>query len=390
MKPAIIFAVFRRELLDIVRDRRALWSSVLISVLALPLLMGFVSFFLGRSIERSRSEATTVAVVPALAAPYQSAVQKAGLRLVELANESQVRDAVLKQSASTGLLVSGDQLSFRVLVESTNPGSSRAASKLQTALNEVKAALVLARLQSVGLDATALQPIQVTKESLTTEKTMGGFILGSIAGYLVILSMFSRVLGISISVTVGEKQRGTMESLVASPAPRAALAIGKALTCSGMALFSGLLSVGSLLLTSSTKSLQIEGVPSLVGEIPLDLRGYVLLFTVLVCLSVFAGTLVLSIASAARSSKEAQTYLSPLLMLSFFPALLGGLPGMEISPALSWIPILNASQLMKSIFQGEFLPLPFILTCATNLLYGSVAMAFGIRNFESDKITRRT
>lgn len=387
MKPAIIFAVFRRELLDLLRDRRSLISSILLSLLGIPLLMGFVSFFLQKSIDRSRLAATTVAAAPGLAEAYKQALQKAGLRLVEV---PQVLAAVEQEVAATGLLSDATGLSFEVLVDETSPSSGRAASKTLAALQSVKDSLVLARLRQAGLAPEVLEPIRLRRRSVTSQEKMGGFVLGSIAGYVIILVMFSRVLGVSIDVTVGEKQRGTMESLVSSPAPRASLAMGKALTCISASFLAGLLVTISLFYTFSNKGFQIEGMKNFVGQIPTDPRTLVLLLLVMLCLAVFAGTLMLAIASAARSSKEAQSYLSPLLTLTIFPALLGGLPGMEISPALSWIPVLNASQLMKSIIQGQFLVLPFFLVCGSNLLYSLVAMWFAVRNFESDKITRRT
>ena len=103
-----------------------------------------------------------------------------------------------------------------------------------------------------------------------------------------------------------------------------------------------------------------------------------------------AGALMIAIASFARSFKEAQSYLTPLLLLVILPSLLGGLPGMELSPALSLIPIFNASQLLKAILQGEFTMANFAVTFLANVTYAAICFYFAVRTFRNENIMFRT
>ena len=98
----------------------------------------------------------------------------------------------------------------------------------------------------------------------------------------------------------------------------------------------------------------------------------------------------IAIACFARSFKEAQSYLTPLLLLVILPSLLGGLPGTELSPTLALIPIFNASQLLKAILQGEFTILNFMITLVSNVTYAAICFFFAVRSFKNESIMFRT
>jgi len=129
----------------------------------------------------------------------------------------------------------------------------------------------------------------------------------------------------------------------------------------------------------------------LVGSnVPTDAVTISLVLATLLPVAIMAGALMLAIALLARSFKEAQSYLTPLVMMVIFPALLGGLPGMELTPVISLVPILNSSQLLKLILQGET-PLSLaLLTNAANVVYAALCFAIAARSFNDEKVLYRT
>ena len=96
-----------------------------------------------------------------------------------------------------------------------------------------------------------------------------------------------------------------------------------------------------------------------------------------------AAAVMITISSYAKSFKEGQSYLTPLIMLVVFPAVIGMLPGVDASPALAVLPVFNVSQLIKAISSGEYNPGAFALSFASNFVYAAVAFVIVVWIFKS-------
>jgi sodium transport system permease protein len=103
-----------------------------------------------------------------------------------------------------------------------------------------------------------------------------------------------------------------------------------------------------------------------------------------------AASLMIGIALFAKSFKEAQSYLTPLVMAVVFPLVAGMLPGIQLTPALALVPLFNVCQLIKEIFQGDFNRLSFAITMASNLVYAGIAFLAAVQVFKSEKVLFRT
>ena len=219
---------------------------------------------------------------------------------------------------------------------------------------------------------------------------MGGFMLGSMLGYVVILLMFSGGMYPAIDMAAGEKERKTLEALLASPARRTDLVLGKILACVTATYATALLTTASLFFSLKRGGMAMKGMEKLTGNVPTDPQTISLMLLTLLPVAIMAGALMLAIALMARSFKEAQSYLTPLIMLVIFPSLLGGLPGMELTPVLSLIPIFNSSQLLKSILQGDVPLLSFVITNLSNVAYAALCFLLAVRSFNNEKVLFRT
>jgi sodium transport system permease protein len=110
----------------------------------------------------------------------------------------------------------------------------------------------------------------------------------------------------------------------------------------------------------------------------------------LIPLSIFAASVMFAIALFARSFKEGQSYLTPLALIVVFPALLGGLPGLGLTPVLCLIPIFNASMVIRGILLGDVSMVNFGVTLAANLIYAAVAFTMATRTFERESVLFRS
>jgi len=388
MKLNVILTVFRKEILDLLRDRRTLLSMVVLPIVVFPLLFSVMGKFMGEAGKKAESEATTVAIVAdQIPSGFNSAIARSGLSIVVVQD---VASAVESKKAATGLTVSPDGKLAKVYSEGTRQSSGIAADKLRTALNDYRDAMILEKLKSVQLDASALKPFTVKRENVASERRMGGSMLGSILGYIVILLMFSGGMYPAIDMAAGEKERRTLEALLASPANRTDIVLGKILACVAATYSTALLTTASLFLSLKQGVVDMQGAEKLMGNVPTDPQTMVLMLLTLVPIAVMAGSLMLSIALLARSFKEAQSYLTPLVMLVIFPSLLGGLPGMELTPTLSLIPIFNTSQLLKNILQGDVPVLSFAITNLANIGYAVICFLLAVRSFNNENVLFRT
>jgi sodium transport system permease protein len=234
------------------------------------------------------------------------------------------------------------------------------------------------------------------------ERKMAGALYGTMLGYILVLLMFTGGMYTVLDMTAGEKERKTLEALLASPARREEIVMGKILVAITSVLATAVLTLGSMAYSLKSTSFPAprpgasaadapgENLRQMLGTIPLDASNVGLIALVFIPLAIFAASLMFAISLKARSFREGQTYLTPLVMVVIFPALLGGLPGLKMTPALCLIPIFNASQMIHEILIGEASPINFLVTMAANLVYSVIAFQLATRMFDDEKVLFRS
>jgi sodium transport system permease protein len=383
-----VWTVYRRETLDLLRDRRTLFSMVVLPTVVFPVLFGVIGKFVDSAGKRAGQEATTIAVLrTGLPEPYRQAVVASGLREIAV---DDVSAAIRDKKAAAGIAVSADARVVSIFSDGTRQASGLAADKMRAALTELRERMIQEKLRAANLGPEALRPFDLKRENVAGDRKMGGFVLGSMLGYVVILLMFSGGMYPAVDMTAGEKERKTMEALLATPARRTDIVLGKIVACVSATYATALLTTGSLFLSLRDSSRYFQGAEKLIGNVPVDAQTVALVLATLLPVAVMAGALMIAIAVAARSFKEAQSYLTPLIMLVIFPSLLGGLPGMELNAGTSLIPIFNASQVLKGILQGDVETMPLVLTNLVNVGYAAICFVLAVRTFNNEKVLFRS
>jgi sodium transport system permease protein len=388
MNLPVVGTVYQREVLDLLRDRRTLFSMVVLPTIVFPLLFAVIGKFVDSAGKRASQEATTLAVGKAPPPPsFDRAITGSGLTRVAV---DDVPKAVQEKKAAAGVTFSADGRIVSVYADGTRQASGRAADKLRAALTELRDSTVLERLRAANLGPETLKPFELKRENVADERKMGGFLLGSMLGYVVILLMFSGGMYPAVDMTAGEKERKTLEALLATPAGRTEIVLGKILACVTATYATAILTTASLFYSLRSGSQFFEGAEKFIGSAPVDAKTLGLLLLTLMPVAVMAGALMIAIATAARSFKEAQSYLTPLIMVVIFPSLLGGLPGMELNAMTSLIPIFNASQVLKGILQGDIETMPLVVTNLANVGYAALCFWVAVRTFNDEKVLFRT
>ncbi len=389
MRLDILTAIYRKEMTDLIRDRRTLISMVVVPMLIIPLLMTVATRFVAKVAADAKAEAKKSEIAVRIQTPELRAVlEQSGLQLV---TKDDFKAALEKKEISAAVeeTAGADGRPVVILyVDRSNATSSASGDQVRFLLDEYRDARIHAGLQAQGVPVEVLSPFTIKRENVAGDKKMAGMAWGSMLGYLLLLLMFSGGMYPVIDMTAGEKERKTLEMFLSSPADRGEIVMGKILAAVTAIFLTAMLTLSSLVVT--LKSTGGGEIQKMMGSIPLDGQSLSLIVITLIPLSIFAASTMIAIALFARSFKEGQSYLTPLMMLVIFPALLGGLPGLHLTPVLALVPIFNVSQLLRGILVGDYSTTVFAVTTGANLFYAALAYWIAKRTFENESVLFRT
>ncbi len=391
MRFPIVNAVYRKEMLDLVRDRRTLISMVVVPLVVIPLLLNVSMRLMSRMQENAENEAKSMAVAVKVTTPsLREALEKAQIQMVE---KEDMKDAVLKKTVAAGVEeIAGEPVTVEIFADNSNPTSSAAAARVRQALDELKNEKVRASLRDSNIPESVLTPFVVKRTNIAGARKMAGMAWGSMLGYVLLLLMFTGGMYPVIDMTAGEKERKTMEALLSSPATRREIVLGKNVAAMTAIFITAILTLGSMVysLKGSSLSSKSPELQEMMRTIPLDTHTVTLIAVTLVPLAMFAASLMFALALFARSYKEGQSYLTPLALVVIFPALMGGMSGLQMTPALCLIPIFNASQMIRGILLGDVTMANFAITTVANLAYAAIAFFVATRQFENENVLFRS
>jgi sodium transport system permease protein len=298
---------------------------------------------------------------------------------------------VEKKEAAAGVepAEGADGLEVRIYYDGTWRSSEVAATRVRAALVEFKENSIKLKLTELRLPESIADPFTVTRVNIAPQEKMAGFYWGGVLGYIVVLLMFTGGMYPAIDVTAGEKERRTLEVLLSSPAGRGEVILGKVLATTTAVFVTAALSMASMVASFRMADFG-KDFEKVAGHIPLGAQNVALVLVALAPMAVFAASLMIAIALLAKSFKEAQSYLTPLVMAVVFPLLAGMLPGIQLTPALALVPLFNVCQLIKEIFQGDFSAVDFAITMAANIVYAGAAFYVAVRVFSNEKVLFRT
>ncbi len=193
-------------------------------------------------------------------------------------------------------------------------------------------------------------------------------------------------------MTAGEKEHRTLEMLLSSPASREEIVLSKVLATITATVVTAILTMVSFGVSFYVNPREGKngGLFGGMSELPWDATTLLLIVVSIVPMAVLAAVVIIAIATLAKSFKEAQSYLTPLIILAIFPAMVSFLPGIQLNVGLALIPVINFSQLIKELLLGEWSWLGFSVTLLSNLVYAVVAFAAAVMIFKNERLLLRT
>jgi len=386
--------ILRKELLEIFRDKRTVFSVVISPLLITPLLIALVGNVIrGRSHEE-RVQTYAIGIVGGEKAPSVVGALGNGANLrFEATTESEAESRVRDRSLRAALLLPADaesrfmqhrEVGIRLLVDAGNEMSGNAGERVKAHLNKQSTAVVAQRLWDQGLSQELASPFKVTEKPVAGGGTRSTLLLATLLPYILVLGAIVGSVYAANDLVAGEKERGTLEALLVTPVSRRDMVLGKflAVTCVGL--------VSSLLTLTGIVAPFFLPIPSLAwlaeSDLRLSLVGISAMLLMQIPLAVLGSGLLLTISTWARNQKEAQSYLGPVMLVVSVLAMLSTLLPAEANRALALAPVLNAAMALKQALSGSVDPVFFAAAIAASLVYAIVAMGLAVRLFQDESV----
>lgn len=408
-----ILTVYLKELKDSLRDRRTIISMIVIPTIVMPLLMFGAGSIFTKVIKQAQEEASALVIVGGTDSPGVVAALKAdkGLRVIEsttdykqLISDKRIRVAVEIPPGFEAALRTNEPKTVTVYHYQGELKSGMGASAVERFFRDLREKTVENRLADRGLPATLVKPFEVKRQNVAPPEKVGGNFIGGIIPYVIIILCFTGAMYPAIDLTAGEKERGTMETLLCSPVHRVNIVLGKffmvmtaSLATMGLTMVSTAVSLaagasffGGGAARAAAAQAAAGAARGAASALPsIDPMGIFGVFAMIAPVAVLFAALQLTIALSAKSYKEAQSYISPLIIVVIMPAMMGMLPGMELSVKTALIPILNLSLACKEMLSGvwhwNYLAVIFGSTC----VYAAVALGLCVRMFNREDVMFR-
>jgi sodium transport system permease protein len=392
-----ILIIARKELLSVVRDRGAFLAALLVPLLVMPLAMFGPLLLLGRVAQSTQQGVQKVGVV-GVPEPVLLELKKARLEPVPVSDQllavrdNQVQAALVFQDGTFtlyGRLSRGNASQGALVVD-----------KVEKALGVYKDQLVEQRLAARGIGTEVLEPFRVEIVDASNPQEQAAGILAFLIPYLLVVFILSGGMSVAVDATAGEKEKGTLEALLAAPVPLLPVLLGKGLAVLVMALLTGLSAFMGLLLSgtvvrsyfaSQIESLQRGGTQfQLGGTLLLQPLDYLAVALTVLVFAFFIIALMISLGIYARTYKEAQNYMSPLTLIMLVPLLL--LQFTEFLKLQPWhfaLPLINCPLALNEIIKGAATATQVGITLASTLLYAGLALYLAYRNFQREDVVFR-
>ncbi|GAC1628659.1 MAG: ABC transporter permease [Candidatus Acidiferrum sp.] len=396
--------VYRKELRESLRDRRTLISSVLVPLLLFPVLMGGGTVAAVKLLDKAKQENAKVMILGGEESATLVAELKKleGIEVVEAT--ANWKNQIINKELRAAVEIPGGfeqdlarQKSGVVTIYTYQQDlkSALGAEKVEKYVKEYRDRVVSDRLAAKNLPSSVLVPFEIKQQGVAPPEKAGGAVFGGMMSYMVILMCLTGAMYPAMDLTAGEKERGTMETILSSPISRMHLVMGKFLLVTTASLLSAVLSVTSMGVSFWVlQKINAFGVARNGNStaIPLKIGAGAMLSVLIMAIpiAVFFSAVLFTIALFAKTQKEAQTYLTPITFLVIVPAIAAILPGVELTPKLALVPVLNVSLLCKDLTSGTYHWGYMAMIFASSCVYAAAALFVAVKMFQRESVLFRS
>ena len=394
-----IFTIFRKELKDITRDKRTLMIMLVIPLFVYPAIFVGISKYMTKQSQDAGQKVLRLGIVSngneKNFEQFVSAMPNA--KIISIADTVEGKKMILSDSIDAAYyfpagydtaLAKLEPTDFHYFYTSTN--NEFEVGFINSINDAYQQNLVKNKLAEVHISETILEPAKSVARNLASSREQIGSIVGGILPYFFIIFCMIGCMYPAIDLAAGEKERGSLETLLVSSATRFEIYMGKLLTVALSGFISAMASIVGLIISGQMMSADAGGgedsmqIYSLLSGI-IEPKSILLLLAILLPLNIFFAAVTLMLSIYARTFKEAQSMITPLMIFIVFPSIFGMLPGVKLDYSTALIPILNVSLGSKEIISGNVSIGPLIVTYLALIAYAAIALIVSVRFFNNEK-----
>ncbi|WP_423186615.1 ABC transporter permease [Alishewanella sp. d11] len=400
-----MWQVYLKELTELMRDRKTLIFVILLPIFIFPVIFGIMGLVLSSTTSKAMQEQHKYVIVNGQQAPefaealfYHKNFKKVETELTEPA---ELIAAIRAGEFAVAVVIPADFKDKQAAVEQSqwqliyNQSSqldfmSRYFNEL---LENYTGQLQRQSLSALGVDpvklSAILKPVVVEKVDTAAKRENLGEKFGALIAYILIPLCLLGASYPAIDMGAGEKERGTLETLLICPISRSAIVLGKFLTVLTTGLAGALITVGSFgiwgaVIGSFAGFGVVQEAMGAIATIEL-----LLIFLMIVPTSAIFASLLLAISIYAKTFKEAQNYMSPLTILMFVPLAAAMMPGVELTTKTALIPVMNVALAIKELIKGTADGGMIALIFGATVALAAALIAFCVHWFQQEKVLFR-
>lgn len=398
-----MWLIYKKEILEMLRDKRTLIFSILLPTLIFPVIFFFLGKFTMDKTKEAQEKEISIAFVNVQQMPGLSELfsNEKGFKKIELDTDD-YESAILDKKVDYILEVpTGAELPVNAKSQQTvnlyYKGSSKLNNIMTSRVNKAFDAFNNTQRRELG-DVFNLsnenvkafnKPLEIERKNFASKREKIGEMAGPMIAYILILLAVAGAMYPALEIGVGEKERGTLETLLLTPMPKSNIVLAKFSVIFTTSFLSVAVTLLSYLFWTYifTMGGKMTGLGFLSNVSSFDI---LLVAVLLIPLTSIFASLMLSASIYAKNMKEAQAYMSPIMMLGFMPVIVAFVPGMELNWKTALIPVTNVALAMKDLIKGTVdYGLISMLLISTLLIAGAM-LYFATQFFKKEKVLFRS
>lgn len=378
----IISIIIQKEIKDLLRDKRTLMTMVVIPLLVFPLIFSVMGKIMSNQIKKEQEKVLNIGVIDN---------GNASALLLLFDGRKDIKITKYQDAARFDSLIQSGKLDGAIVIEQgfdSNISSMKTGEvvlryksanwgvkdRLSEVINAYKNNVMGERLAKLGIEKTAVEPVNIRIQDVSTIRQKMGEMIGGLFPYVLIIFSFMGCMYPAIDLFTNEKERGTLETILVTPANRLEILFGKMTVVALTGLFSALLSIVGLSFGLKQFS---QGLPQdVIGTLAtlVEPSNVIMLLLMIIPLMIFFAGILTLVTTYAKSYKEAQSIISPLTIIIILPAVVGLSPGVELNAVTAIIPITNISLATKEIISGTINYSLYAMALGSLLVYAAASV----------------
>lgn len=371
--------VYRKEIVEILRDRRTLMA-IGLAALATPIVLTVIA----QISSRAATQTYTVGYTGEIPVGLEELLRATGLKLVTVADPA----AAAAKQVDLGVAFRPGEIDE--YYDPSRQGAQLADVRLQTVLGQYDAAQAAAALKSRGIDPGILTPLRLVSHPLSAPaRAASNAFLSFFLPYILITMILTGGFSAALDSSAGERERKTLESLLLTPAPRSRVLLGKIAAITTISLVAAVAAIGSMFLALT--QIALPG-PSGSNHITLSPVAVPVMVWVALLIAVSFSAVTLALGTLAKTFRQGQAYVTPLYFVTIFPAsIILFIPDFNPNLAYYLIPILNAVLVLRDAIVHNTVEWPALtVTSASLLATGALSWFAALRLFTRETLLTRS